>query len=294
MASLRLRHLLLVAAFALLGFVAVSMFFAWHFTGPIRRPVGQIPQQLAGIAASVSFLARDGTRLSGWFLPSGNANTGVILLHGHGSNRRQMIARAQFLHGSGFAVLLYDARGQGLSEGDKVSAGWYETADLLGAIDYFQSIGFSRIGCIGASQGGATIALTGARLPQAVKWVILEGTYPTMRDAIDRRFRLEFKLPSWLAGALFLPLAERRLHLSIDDIAPIKHIQELPCPVFVISGEIDRDTLAESTRALFAAAKEPKELWIVPGAAHVDIYGFAKAEYEKRILGFISRAQAIR
>ena len=113
-----------------------------------------------------------------------------------------------------------------------------------------------------------------------------------MRDAVDRRFRLEFKFPGWLAGMLLAPFAEWQLHLSIDDIAPIEDIRELPCPVFVIGGENDRDTLPQGTRALFDAAKKPKELWIVPGAAHVDMYGFSKAEYEKRILAFIGKRQA--
>jgi len=205
-----------------------------------------------------------------------------------------MITRAQFLHEAGFAVLLYDARGQGLSEGDRVSAGWYETADLLGACDFLRAGGYRRLGCLGASQGGATIALAGARLPPEVRWVIVESTYPTMRDALDRRFRLSVGLPGWLAGLLMVPLAEGRLRLAIDDVAPLRHMQELPCPVFVLGAENDRDTLAESTRVLFAAAREPKQLWIVPGAGHVDLYGFAKQEYAKRILAFIDSAQAAR
>jgi fermentation-respiration switch protein FrsA (DUF1100 family) len=39
---------------------------------------------------------------------------------------------------------------------------------------------------------------------------------------------------------------------------------------------------------LFAAAAEPKQLWLVNGAAHVDMHAFAKGEYERRILDFMA------
>ena len=118
----------IVGAFILVA-VGVSAFFAVHFTGQARRPVGDIPPQLPGTTTSVSFPARDGTRLSGWMLPREKTATAVILLHGHGSNRQQMIARAHLLYESGFSVLLYDARGHGLSGGDRVSAGRRPTTD---------------------------------------------------------------------------------------------------------------------------------------------------------------------
>jgi len=154
--------------------------------------------------------------------------------------------------------------------------------------------GFRQFGCLGASRGGATILRTGTRLPADVRWLIVEGTYPTIRDALDRRFRMDFKLPGRFAGIFFVPLAEWRLHVSIDDIAPIRNIHEFPWPIFVLGGERDRHTLEQSTRELYEAAKEPKDLWIVPGAGHVDLYGFAKQEYERRILAFISKAQSLR
>lgn len=205
-----------------------------------------------------------------------------------------MLARAHLFHDAGYAVLLYDARGHGLSEGNKVSAGWFETSDLLGALDFLRARGFKELGCLGESQGGATILLAAAKLPPEVHWVIVESTYPTMRDALDRRFRRDLHLPGWLAGMFFVPFAEWRLGLSIDQINPIAHISSLHCPVFVLGGENDLHTLPFSTQAIFAAAREPKELWLVPGAGHVDLFGFAQQEYAKRILAFVSQDKIAR
>jgi hypothetical protein len=58
-------------------------------------------------------------------------------------------------------------------------------------------------------------------------------------------------------------------------------------PVFVIAGTADRYTKINETRALFARATAPKELWEVTGAAHEDLHDYAPAEYERRVGDFL-------
>jgi fermentation-respiration switch protein FrsA (DUF1100 family) len=58
--------------------------------------------------------------------------------------------------------------------------------------------------------------------------------------------------------------------------------------VLVLSGQRDPYTTAEDTHALYAAANDgKKQLWLVPGAGHVDLYGAAGRDYEDRLLAFI-------
>jgi pimeloyl-ACP methyl ester carboxylesterase len=285
-----LKRSLIWLLIAFTAYAAASAFFAWQLTSPARRLAGEVPADFP-TTETVTFPARDGIALTGWFVPCNNAAVAVVLLHGNGGSRRQLMARVRLFHDAGFAVLLYDARGHGLSEGDKVSAGFLETADLLGAFDFLSTKKFHEFGCLGASQGGATILLAAEKLPPSVHWAIIESTYPTIRDALDRRFRKDLHLPGWLGGALLMPFAELRLGVDIDDIAPIKHIKNLRCPVFILGGTNDQHTLRQSTQALFDAAQSPKELWLVPGAAHVDLYGYAQQEYAKRILAFVKNVQ---
>jgi fermentation-respiration switch protein FrsA (DUF1100 family) len=283
------------SALGLLGglaaFAVVSAFFAWQLTSPPRRTIGEVPSELAGLAQPVAFFARDGIKLSGWLVPCADSTKAVVLLHGNGSSRKQMIARARLFHDAGYTALLYDARGHGLSEGKMVSAGWFETADLLGALDFLRSKGIKEFGCLGASQGGATILLAAEQLPLEVRWVIVESVYPTISDALDRRLRMNVHLPGWLAGALFIPFAQLRLGVSMDQVRPVDHVGKLRCPVLVAGGSADQHTLSAGTEELFAAAPKPKELWLVPGAAHVDLYGYARQEYATRIMTFVNKAQ---
>jgi uncharacterized protein len=57
--------------------------------------------------------------------------------------------------------------------------------------------------------------------------------------------------------------------------------------VLVVAGSLDRHTTLEETRRLFAAAPAPKALWVVDGAAHEDLLAFDRAEYRRRVLGFL-------
>ncbi|MDO8437001.1 MAG: hypothetical protein Q7S69_02405 [Nitrosomonadaceae bacterium] len=41
------------------------------------------------------------------------------------------------------------------------------------------------------------------------------------------------------------------------------------------------------TERLFAAARQPKEIRIVPGAGHFNIHSYAGREYEERISDFL-------
>jgi fermentation-respiration switch protein FrsA (DUF1100 family) len=40
---------------------------------------------------------------------------------------------------------------------------------------------------------------------------------------------------------------------------------------------------------LYAAAGEPREMWLVPGAGHGDIALKQPADYERRVVGFFDR-----
>ncbi len=282
-----LRILAFTAAIAGLAFVAGSAFFAWKLTGPMRRPLGTEPQKYLSAFETVRFPATDGVSLAGWFAPRAGAKQAVILLHGHGSTRTQMLARAKLLHDHGYAALLYDARGHGESSGDLVSLGWLERGDLLGAMNWLRTRGFTEFGLIGSSQGGATIALAADQL-RGVRWVVLESVFPTLENALDRRFRRTVFLPGWLAGSLMVPIAEWRLGLRASTINPGEAVSKLPCAVFVMSGELDTHTMPIDARILFERAREPKSWWLVPGARHVDLYGFAKQDYERKLLDFIS------
>jgi dipeptidyl aminopeptidase/acylaminoacyl peptidase len=301
-----LRAAALAALAAIALFVAGSWLLAERLTGARPAAIGAPPQDFPYPVEPVSFASADGQTLAGWLLPSpsgrraggdGNAATtpaiprssstkGIVLLHGYGGSRKQMLPRARFLCAAGYTTLLYDARACGESTGERISFGYRERQDVIAAVALLKERGCTDIACLGVSQGGATVLFAADDLPD-LKCVICESVYDEMAHAVDGRVRHYTLMPGWLGACLVVPFAERRLELSIDEVRPVDHIARLRCPVFIVSGDEDDKTSPEDTRRLFDAAREPKELWLVPEARHEDLRRFPG--YEEKVCGFLAR-----
>ena len=91
----------------------------------------------------------------------------------------------------------------------------------------------------------------------------------------------------------FTPLLTWQLPLRLgiwpSELEPLTALPSLGAPVLIVSGDRDLHTTLAETKRLFQAASEPKDLWIVEGAAHVDLYAFSPEVYESKISGFLSR-----
>jgi uncharacterized protein len=62
-----------------------------------------------------------------------------------------------------------------------------------------------------------------------------------------------------------------------------------PVPILIITGEGDKLISAETGQKLFAAAGEPKELWIIPGADHGGPFVSAGSIYGAKVGEFFDK-----
>lgn len=253
---------------------------------PFRRNIGAPPPDLP--LRTVEFPSGSGATLRGWLgLQSGDA-AGVVLLHGIRADRMSMIERARFLFLAGYSVLLIDLQAHGESTGNQITLGHLESKDAVSAVEFLRAKTHQRfIGAVGASLGGASFILAEDRLH--VDALVVEGVYSDFYKAAENRLRIRLgSIGAWLAPLLTVQLRPR-LGISPEELRPVASISKVKAPVLVIAGELDpRTTLADS-RELFNAANEPRDLWVVPGAPHVDFHRFNKPEYESKVLSFLQR-----
>jgi pimeloyl-ACP methyl ester carboxylesterase len=255
-------------------------------TRSARHDVDAAPPNLA--AESLTLKTEAGEKVAGWVV-RGKAGAGaVLLLHGLRGDRRDMIGRAVFLKRMGYTVMCLDLPAHGQSSGTRVTFGLREAAGVDAALVYlsreFPSV---RVGVIGVSAGGAALLL--GRHKSGLSAVILESVYPTFDDAVANRMHPYLGPMTMPVATLMLNQLPSRVGISSEELRPIDAIRELDAPLLVISGGNDRHTTPEETTRLFAAAHEPKELWIMEGAAHVDLHDFDKKEYERRIESFFTK-----
>jgi uncharacterized protein len=236
----------------------------------------------------VVFPSDSGSSLRGWFVPGEPGRAGILLLHGVGGNRLQMLGRARFLHATGYSVLLFDFQAHGESPGRNITFGHLEACDARAALDFLRKrLPGAPLGVIGSSLGGAA-ALVGPQ-PLDASALVLEAVYPTLTAAVSNRLALWLGSPGRMLTPLLLIQVKPRLGFDPGDLEPVRSISTLNAPVLLIAGSDDAHTTLADTAELFAAARDPKELWIVPRARHVDLHRFAGAEYERRVLAFFER-----
>ena len=256
----------------------------WLLGHSVQTRIGDPPIELN--SQSVHFESGSGADVAAWWCSTPNSRGAVLLLPGIRANRLSMVDRARFLRRANHSVLLIDFQATGETNGDHITFGWKESRDVVAAVRFIRNAEpSSHVAVIGSSLGGAAALL--AIPPLKIDALVLEAVYPTIE--IATRNRLQNYLGS--LGSFIAPLLLTQLHtrlgISAKDLRPIDHMADVGCPVLIMSGEKDRNTRQSDTRLLFARANEPKELWLVPQAGHVDLHRAATSEYEERVLKFL-------
>jgi fermentation-respiration switch protein FrsA (DUF1100 family) len=240
----------------------------------------------------VSFPARDGTGLGGWFIPTPRADRAVIFCHGHAGSMDPDVQYAPWFHQAGFNVLMFDFRAHGRSAGERVSFGALERQDLQGALDYLAQRGIERVGVLGFSMGGAVALLTAGQ-DERIAAVVSDGGFARLEDTVVGWARHLKGLPTWLARILagaVRTVAGWRLGVSLRGIDPVDWIGRIaPRPVLLVHGDRDPYVSVAGVEALYAAAGEPKELWRVAEAEHREIDRLRPEEYRRKVVGFFER-----
>jgi uncharacterized protein len=253
---------------------------------PSHRKVLPPPTHLNGETVTLTSLS--GERLAGWVFVPTAPRAAVVVLHGVRANRSDMLGRAELLWNHGFVVLTLDLQAHGESTGAQITYGYRESQDVEAAVRYLRlRFPALRVGGIGVSLGGAALALAGSRVN--VDAAVLEAVYPSIAEAVDNRIRSRVGPLADVLSPLLLVQLEPKLGVRIDDLRPVDAVPSMHCPILIISGTKDVHTTVAQTQALFSAAHEPKELWLVPGAAHVDLVRYDPRGYEEHVLGFLER-----
>jgi hypothetical protein len=254
------RALLVLLSWSALLAGCTSVFFQ-----PMRGHVAT-PERIGLAYQDVYFEATDGVRLHGWFIPAQGAATGtVFFLHGNAENISTHIGSVYWLPKQGFNVFLPDYRGYGLSQGTPTMAGVMN--DIGAAFDTLLArpdVDPQRIVVFGQSLGGSLAISYVARSPHRahIRALAVESAFSDFRGIAQEKlasFWLTWPfqwLPLLMIDNGYSPL------LTVDQVAPI--------PLLVILGERDLIVPPHHGRDLYARAREPKELWIVPDAGHIE------------------------
>src|SRR5205807_6301621 len=234
----------------------------------------------------------DGVKLAAWYVPRPGARAAVVVCHGYRASRQDVASLLPFLHRAGFAAVTFDFRGMGTSEGNLCSFGRAEKEDVRTAVRYLRAhagIGSGKVGALGLSMGGAAAIMAAAEEPD-IGAVVADSAFARLDEMVPQRLsRLGCAGPLLACSTQWW--GERMAGFSVCAVAPAAVAAQIsPRPLLLIHGEMDTHTPPAQSKELYAAAHEPKQLWIVPGAEHVGCYDTARQEYERRVTQFFRDA----
>ena len=280
------RALLGVGGLAVVYFLIFPLSVSYVLTHVAR---GFVPTPELGTTAyeEVSFMTSDGLELRGWYIPSKN-RAAVIAFPGRSGPQRP----ARMLARHGYGVLLFDRRGEGESEGDPNVFGWKGDRDVRAAVEFLRDrpdVDPARIGGIGLSVGGEMM-MEAAAESDGLAALVSEGAgIRSLRESLavpGTRKRIEAALAHAIVTPAIAIFSNSTPPASLDDLAP----RIAPTPVLFVYAVPGQGGEAELSELFYDAAREPKEIWLVPGAGHTGGIEARPAEYERRVVGFFDDA----
>ena len=246
-------HLVLIVAAVPVVLYCVVVGGLYFVQGSLLfRPMDVAPDAAAaGVPGlrTVRVRTADGLGLVAWFLPAAAGRPTVLYFHGNGGNIGDRIGRAERIARRGWGLMMLEYRGYGGNPGTPSEAGL--AMDALGGLDELAALGVpsGRVVLYGESLGtGVAVRLATARRVAAV---VLDAPYTSVADVAQLQY--------W-----FLPA--RLLVTNSFDI--LSRVSRVNAPLLVMQGDDDTVIPPAMGRAVFEAAREPKERWVSAGGLH--------------------------
>ncbi|MGH7881345.1 MAG: alpha/beta hydrolase [Candidatus Dormibacteraceae bacterium] len=278
-----------------LGAYLLITVLVWHRVFVPPRP--SLPERFLFTPAEfqadyeeLNLITADGIGFGAWFFRQPGTPQVIVVSPSHRSNRERFLGVSIALWRKGFNVLLYAPRGMAGSERAILTLGVNEVWELEAVLEYVRGrIRDPQIGLLGYSMGAAVSLLVAARDP-ALSALVLDSPFGDagqfLSENIGRRLHLP-GAPFRAAMALWLWL---RHGVRLSNSSPRRVLAQVePLPLFFIQGGDDRITTARQVRQLYDAYRGPREIWLVPGAAHCAAYWVDRPLYVERVAGFFAR-----
>jgi pimeloyl-ACP methyl ester carboxylesterase len=281
-----LMALLALAFFGIVATSAIAGFLVYRIIKPQRSSSEINMDSFPGRPDAVRFSVPGGQR-EGWFFPGLLGAPTIVLCHGYGSSRGELLTLVSALQDHQYNVFVFDFVAHGANDGI-TSFGFHEAEEVRAAIDELakrSDVDPDHFGLWGYNLG-AYAALREAENDKRVHALILDSVYDSPEVMVKIGVEKE-----GLAG---IPLMARSAELSFGWINHKYHGEKpLTWKLDTLAGvpklfieAADDPELAGATQKMFKLAPEPKEQATIPHGNFVEMEDADKRNYENRIVSY--------
>lgn len=226
-------------------------------------------------------------QVNGWYLSHPEATTTILVCPGFHTRAADVLAIGAHLWRAGHNVLVFEYYGHGIAGGTSVTLGYCEVNDFEGAVAYAKERApQTHLGVLAYSMGAA-VAIMCSACNNDIEALVADSAFATHKSAVDYNFHHALRMPSapfmWLADYLLWWRAGYRFR----QVEPLRDISDIsPRPILIIHGEKDSIVNPRDAVQLYEAAREPKEVWLVPDADHCGAYFADRKAYVAKVNDF--------
>ncbi len=239
----------MIAAYgALLLILYFSQSRLLYYPSLPSRVIMATPDQVGLNFETIALTTDDGIILHGWFLPLEKPRATLLFFHGNAGNISHRLDSLEIFHRLGLAVLIFDYRGFGRSEGRPTEAGNYRDAEAAWRLLTEQKkIPPEDILLFGRSLGAAVAARLASSYP--ARGLILESAFTSVPDMAADLYPL-FPV-RWLSRFQFDTRA---------------YLESVTCPVLVVHSPDDEIIPFKHGQQLYQTARQPKRFLEIGGS----------------------------
>ena len=255
------RHFSIVLLVAAVIYLAIGYFFSGLILAPSpRRSIAKSHQALREgwgydqdsllrelpAPREVEFTgATEDVTLRAWLFDGrGGTDCGFVMAHGITENRANVTKYLHLFEDCGCAMLAFDHRAHGASDGEHLSGSYYESRDVLAAQAFLaaeKSLDLRDIAFVGESWGAAAVLVAAAQT-DSVAFVLADSPYMSWRDAIVQRGDKQFgKWVRFFVPGAFL-WARLRTGAKPREASPVRFADQITRPTLLMHGVGDTVT----------------------------------------------------
>jgi pimeloyl-ACP methyl ester carboxylesterase len=235
------------------------------------------------VVTTTTLVTQDGVPIDAVHLPGtggaaggpGGRGTAIVMAHGFTQSwQRPMVWRLARRFNRTAGVVTFDFRGHGRS-GGLSTLGDKEIHDLDVAVSYARQLGYRHVATVGFSMGASVALRQGGLLGgvDAVVSVSGPGHWYYRGTVAMRRvhFAAEHRLGRFFARQVLKTRISPAGWPDPEPEPPAAAAARIaPVPVLIVHGDRDMFFPPDHGRELYNGAREPKELWLIPGFGHAE------------------------
>jgi pimeloyl-ACP methyl ester carboxylesterase len=223
---------------------------------------------------------------------AGDSELAIVLAHGFTLNwQHGAVWRAATRLNRVGGVVTFDFRGHGRSGGES-TLGDREIRDVEVVVAYARELGYRCVATVGFSMG-ASIVLRHAGLIGGVDAVVsVSGPGRWYYRGTKSMQRVHWAVEHRAGRMVTRKFKGTRISDGRWDPVPLSPAEAAarlsPIPLLIVHGDQDEFFPVDHAEQLYEAAREPKELWIIPGFGHAE--SGARPALLDRIGGWVAEA----